>query len=439
MKTLAKGLGFAVLVVAIGVAFFWGSILNLKVQGDQTPYKELERFSKILEYIENNYVVEVKPAKLVEGAINGMLAELDPHSSYLPPDSYKELKVETAGKFGGVGIEVSIKEGVITVVSPMDDSPAARAGVKSGDVIVSIDGKNTKEISLNEAVALMRGRPGTKIKIKCARLKEQKVVDFEMVREQIRMQSVKTTMLEDSIGVFRISSFQERTADDLKKAILKTQKEKPMSGIILDLRSNPGGLLDQAVQTVNAFIDEGPVVYTIGRDREKKQMESARKGQKVTDLPLVILVNSGSASASEIVAGALQDYGRAIVAGQSTFGKGSVQTIVPLDDGAGLKLTIAKYYTPSGRSIQATGIKPDVEISENVKIDTSKALKATKEADLKGHFDSETSQEEEVVASGDSVSKNTTSDYMLLQAAAILKTMRLTRMGSKKPEFKIAE
>lgn len=455
----------ALLFISFGV--FVGCLFDkIPARADKAPYLELEKFSKVLQFIESDYVEEKKASALIQGAIKGMLQTLDPHSAYLSPEIFKEMKVETSGKFGGLGIEVSIKGGMITVVSPIDDTPAYRAGIKTGDRIIRIDDKPTKSLSLPEAVSMMRGKTGSPIKITILRVGVEKPLEYTLKRESIKIQSVRSTKLEHNIGYIRVSSFMERTAEDLAKAIDKMGGPK-LEGIVLDLRGNPGGLLDQAVKVGNLFIDEGPIVYTIGRDRSKKEIEHAQKGRRKTEAPMVVLVDGSSASASEIVAGALQDYGRAVIAGQRTFGKGSVQTIIPMGDEDGLKLTVARYYTPSGRSIQARGIDPDVEIAE---IDPKAFAEAQAnadrihEADLEGHFANEGDDEEggdalevKPIKIGDKekpkdakdkekeeadeaflpLEEKVKKDYMIVQAQGILRTMAVIRQGSKKPEFRL--
>jgi carboxyl-terminal processing protease len=441
---------YIVLVTSAVVGFWTGSSFHQHVAADKAPYKELEKFAKILQFIEANYVEKTQPSQLLDGAIKGMLSTLDPHSNYLSPEVYKEMKVETSGKFGGLGIEVSIKDGLITVVSPIDDTPAFRAGIKSGDQIIRIDDKTTKNLSLENTISLMRGKPGTSLKIIVMRKGVVKPLEFTLVREFIKIQSVKYSKVQGDVAYIRIAQFIENTAEDLQKAFEKMHTDSKLSGVILDLRGNPGGLLDQAVKVTNLFIDEGPVVYTIGRDKNKKEIEQARKGKKITELPLVVLVDGASASASEIVAGALQDYGRAILVGQRTFGKGSVQSLVPMDDESGLKLTVSRYYTPSGRSIQAKGIVPDVTV-EDIDSDIlaqaqNKSKKRLREENLEGHFENEAKPESESASSVEivaqegqvlSLEERLKKDFMVAQAAGILKTMKLVQNGLKNPQFEL--
>jgi len=452
---MKKGFGswtfLLVLFVAASIGFYFGSRDRFKVIAEEVPYKELEKFSKVLQFVESNYVDPVSSEKLIEGAIRGMLQVLDPHSSYLNPEVYREMKVETSGKFGGLGIEVTLKDGYIMVVTPIDETPAYRAGILSGDQIVSIDGKNTKNMTLPEAISVMRGKPGSTINISIMRKGNAKPIDFTLARESIRMQSVRALRLDGDVGYFRISSFMERTVDELTRAYKKMNEPKQLSAMLLDLRGNPGGLLDQAVKVSNFFLEEGPVVYTMGRDKKKRDIEYANKARVVTKLPVVVLVDGSSASASEIVAGALQDYGRAIVAGQPTFGKGSVQTLIPLTDDSGLKLTISKYYTPAGRSIQAKGINPDVLIEQ---IDPKTLLEAqknlsqrVKEADLQNHLEIEAKEDSSIVKNEEPVSlspesnlkKKVSEDYMVAQAMGILKTVAVIQKGAQKPVFELED
>lgn len=444
------------------VCGYFGFVLAGRfTRANVAPYKALENFSKVLQYTEANYVQPVSSDDLMEGAIRGMMQTLDPHSSYLPPKLYKEMKVETSGRFGGVGIEVTIKDEMITVVTPIDDTPAYEAKIKAGDIIVEINGKSTRNLTLPEAVNLMRGKIGDYVNLVMRRKGVPHPMAYKLRRSQIKVASVRGVRLQDDIGYVRISSFAERTGQDLAKVIEKFEKEKPLRGVLLDLRGNPGGLLDQAVRVVNVFVDSGPVVYTIGRDRSKKTVEQAQKGLKKTDAPVVVLVDGSSASASEIVAGALQDYGRAVIAGQQTFGKGSVQTIIPMADGAGLKLTIARYYTPSGRSIQVRGITPDVtleNIDPKLVSDARERNRSIREADLEGHFENEADvhapapekpvaddKKDDKKKGKDAVAPVLTfedrvkTDYMIEQARGILKTMSVVRGGLKSPSFKLDE
>ncbi|MEB2284926.1 MAG: peptidase S41 [Polyangiaceae bacterium UTPRO1] len=359
--------------------------------GKDAAYENLQTFTNILAIVQKNYVEEVSTEQLVEGAINGMLSSLDPHSAYLTPDLYKELQVDTKGSFGGLGIEITVRNGVLTVVSPIEDTPAARAGVKAGDQIIKIDGEFTKDMSLVEAVKKMRGPKGSKVVIAIKREGVSSIFDVSLVREVIKVQSVKSKWLDKGYGYIRLAQFQERSANDVERVLAQWTREGAIEGIVLDLRNDPGGLLTQAVKVSDLFLDGGMIVYTDGRLENQKQKYFARRPGSYTDFPMVALVNGGTASASEIVAGALQDHKRAVILGTTTFGKGSVQTILPLDDNSALRLTTARYYTPSGRSIQATGIVPDI-VMENVLMarvgeGPNRRSSGLREANLPRHFE----------------------------------------------------
>lgn len=358
--------GTPLLLLVIGmllgfvVSAHW--VPNVSAVGRQ-DYESLEAFSNILSIVRKNYVEDVETKNLVNGAINGMLSSLDPHSAYLTPDLYKELQSDTQGRFGGLGIEITVKGGILTVVSPIEDTPAAKAGIKPGDQIFKIEEEFTKDMSLVDAVKKMRGLKGTKINLTIRRENNPDLLDFTLVRDIIRVQSVRSRNLEPGYGYVRLAQFQERSDRDLQRALEKMAAEKSgLKGLVLDLRNNPGGLLTQAVRVSDMFLDSGLIVYTEGRIESQKQKYFAQKDGTWLDFPIVVLVNGGSASASEIVAGALQDHKRAVVLGTKTFGKGSVQTILPLDDNSALRLTTARYFTPKGRSIQATGIVPDIVV-----------------------------------------------------------------------------
>jgi len=377
------------LAFLLGVFFSGGRTVRQVDASPKESYEGLETFTNILSIVQKNYVEEVPTKKLVEGAINGMLASLDPHSAYLTPDLYKELQVDTKGSFGGLGIEITNRNGLLTVVAPIEDTPAYRAGVKSGDQIIKIDGEFTKDMTLVDAVKKMRGQKDTKVTLTIRRESRPDLFDITLVREVIKIQSVKSKVLEKGYGYIRLTQFQERTDDDLERALKKLDKEGGIQGIVLDLRNNPGGLLTQAVKVSDLFLDSGLIVYTDGRLENQKQKYFAHKAGTWSDFPMVVLVNVGSASASEIVAGALQDHKRALVLGTTTFGKGSVQTILPLDDNSALRLTTARYYTPSGRSIQATGIVPDITMDQGTQIAKADRPSTTplREANLRGHLE----------------------------------------------------
>jgi carboxyl-terminal processing protease len=330
------------------------------------PYPRLEIFAKVLAHIENNYVEEVDETKLIYGAVRGMISTLDPHTSFMEPGEYDAMRGEAAGKFGGLGFEFAQKEGALVVVSPIDDTPAARAGLKAGDLITGIDDYSTRTMSIAEATTRLRGAPGTPVTLMISRPEFSQPRPFSLVREQIRVISVEGRLMDGAIGYVRIKSFQDRTDLDLKVKLDQIRKEAGagFQGLVLDLRNNPGGLLDQGVKVADRFLAKGVIVETRGRNGKHREVESATLKDTEPDYPVVILINRGTASASEVVAGALQDYSRAVLIGATSFGKGSVQTVIDLDDGSALKLTIARYYTPSGRSIQAHGIVPDVLVAE---------------------------------------------------------------------------
>lgn len=363
---------------------------NVSAALDRSIYKNLKTFNEVLDMVQKNYVEEIESKKLIEGAINGIMKSLDPHSTYMTADMYKELEVETRGSFGGIGIEITIKKDILTVVSPIEDTPAFNAGVKAGDHIIQIDGKSTKDITILEAVKKLRGPKDTKVTITIMRENITKPKDYVITRDIIKIKSVKSKVYDDTIGYIRLSSFQERTADDLKKAIkdLNAKISNPR-GLILDMRNNPGGLLNQAVGVADVFLKSGIIVSTKGRTKNMESKSVAKNDGNEPTCPIVILANEGTASAAEIVSGALQDNGRAIVVGTQTFGKGSVQTVIPLENGSALKLTTAKYYTPNGRSIQAEGIKPDIVV-KHIRPSEDKELSEDfiRERDLKGHIKS---------------------------------------------------
>ena len=324
-------------------------------------YENLRLFTEVLSIIQSQYVDEMAPKELIYSAIKGTLRGLDPHSSFLDPEMYREMQVETSGSFGGLGIEITLRDDVLTVVAPIEGTPAYRAGVLSGDRIVKIEGLTTKDMQLTDAVKRMRGKPGSKIVISIIREGWTEPKDFTITREQIRVQSVKNAELEPGIEYIRLRQFQEQTGNDIETALEKYSKGKKIQGLVLDLRNNPGGLLTSSVEVAEKFLEPGKlVVYTEGCVRNQNMRFQASAKHVYSDFPIVVLVNQGSASASEIVAGALQDWGRAVVLGTQSFGKGSVQTIIPLSDGSGLRLTTAKYYTPNGRSIHGKGITPDI-------------------------------------------------------------------------------
>jgi carboxyl-terminal processing protease len=354
------------IIVIMGVVLLPPVGVFAETTNKSPDYKELRLFRQVMGIVQKNYVKDVTDKELIQGAVNGMLQALDAHSSYLTEDMYKELQVETVGQFGGLGIEITLESGILTIVSPIEDTPAFKAGLKSGDKIVKINDETTKSITLLKAVKLMRGPKGTKVKLSVMREGFKKVKDFTIVRDIIQVHSVKKDLLETGYPYIKIVNFQEKTDTDLSEAIKEFGGEEKIKGMVLDLRNNPGGLLDQSVKVANMFIDKGLIVYTDGRVKDQRMEFRATRTGKHYSFPVAVLINEGSASASEIVAGALQDHDRAVVMGTKSFGKASVQTIIPLDNGSGLRLTTAYYYTPKGRHIQKKGIEPDLDLKQEV-------------------------------------------------------------------------
>lgn len=418
-----------------------------KKESNGNRYQQLELFQKVLQFASKNYVEPVSDEKLIQGAIQGMMDALDPHSNFLSPEIYREMKSETEGKFGGVGLEVGMKDSIITVVAPMEDSPAWKAGIRTGDKLVRIENESTKGMNLTEAVQKMRGKPGSVVKVRIFKESSKTFKDLTLKREIIRMKGVHSEYLQDGIAYIRLNSFSESATRDILKEISKFEKntKQPFSSLILDLRNNPGGLLDQAVDLSSVFLDEGVVVSTIGRDPNQKEVRAVKTGGAKKDIRLAVLINSGSASASEIVAAALQDHKRAIILGEPSFGKGSVQTVIPLGNDLGLKLTIAKYYSPSGRSIQESGVIPDVLIEEYdpALLKKARILKEKRrEKDLKGHLKKDDYSKEELMIDvlnhqGDEVGGapdddqdepkhiDPKSDFQVLEAIRILKSFEV--------------
>ena len=398
MKNTLKGI---LLGAAAGVALT--SAFGVPKMGTATAatstYEHLELLGDIFERTRSAYVEEVDEKKLIESAINGMLTSLDPHSSYMPPEAFSDMQVDTKGEFGGLGIEVTMEEGFVKVVSPIDDTPAAKAGIESGDYITHIDGESVLGLTIGDAVDRMRGLVGTDIELTIARKETEEPFDVTITRDTIKIKAVKYRV-EGDIGYLRISKFSEKTFDDLAAGMASIKKELGANGVagyVVDLRNNPGGLLTQAVAVSDAFLDKGEIVSTRGRDQKNADRYNAQLGDLADGKPVVVLVNGGSASASEIVAGALQDHRRGIVVGEKTFGKGSVQTIMPLSSKGAIRLTTARYYTPSGRSIQALGVEPDIVV-EQVKLDKpedGEKKKRYSESQIRGSLTNDSLTEEE--------------------------------------------
>ena len=384
-----------ILFVFLTVLILLGPYSDSQVSAiDQNTYKSLKTFSEVLDMVEKNYVEPVEGNKLMQGAINGMIKSLDPHSIFMTAEMFKELEVETRGSFGGLGIEITILKDVLTVVSPIEDTPAYNAGIKAGDQIIKIDDKSTKDITITEAVKKLRGPRDTKVTITIMREGLAKPKDFVITRSTIKIRAVKSKIYDNQIGYIRIATFQERAVDDVKKALREiAAKAKPLKGLVIDLRNNPGGLLNQSVDVSDLFLKSGVIVSTRGRSQSMESKSVAKDDGDEPTCPIVVLVNEGTASAAEIVSGALQDNGRAVILGAQTFGKGSVQTVIPMEGGAALKLTTAKYYTPKGRSIQAEGITPDIVVklvrpAEEKNGTEEQLLMRMRERDLQGHIKS---------------------------------------------------
>ena len=391
-RQMKTGIVILLLVILAGVWVTFGKGIGNPVFGGES-YENLRVFAEALSLVEKNYVDDIKTKDLVYGAIKGMLSELDPHTNFMAPESYKEMQVDTKGEFGGLGIQISMKDKKLVVIAPIEDTPAWDAGIKAGDYIFKIDDNPTKDLSLEDAVHKMRGLKGTRVMLTIVREGEKEPLEFTIIRDIIKIQSIKHKVIEGEIGYVRITQFQERTGEDLKKA-LDSLDEQKIKSLIIDLRNNPGGLLKVAIQVSEQFLKEGKLVVSVkGRNEEKEEyLSSATKAR--AEYPIVVLVNEGSASASEIVAGALQDWGRAVVLGTQTFGKGSVQTVFNLSDGSGMRLTTAKYYTPKGTPIQNTGITPDIIVKLIAGKEEVKG-RFIRERDLKKHLKNDTVIEEE--------------------------------------------
>ncbi|MGP8291161.1 S41 family peptidase [Vreelandella zhanjiangensis] len=387
---------------------------------DDLPLEEIQTFAEVFERIKRGYVEEVDDRTLLRNAMRGMLSELDPHSAYLDEEEYQSLRETTQGEFGGIGIEVGMENGQLVVVTPIDDTPASRAGLLSRDVIIAINGTPTESMSLQEAVTMMRGEPGSELRISVLRTGEETPRTFTLNREVIRSESVKHELLEPGYGYLRISQFQTRTTEQARQAIERMMREQPLEGLILDLRNNPGGILQAAAGVADLFLDDGLIVYTEGRLSDTELSFSASPDTPAGDIPLVVLINSGSASAAEIVAGALQDQRRGVIMGTDSFGKGSVQQIMPLGNGEGLKLTTALYYTPNGRSIQAQGIVPDVEVVRG-RLEVAESRLELRESDLGGHLDAQ----QPATQARMSATERLRDDYQMSEALNLLKALNV--------------
>lgn len=436
MKSNTRTLLVLLIGVTLGVSLAIGQGVFAEKGADKIvgklglPLDELRNFTEVFARIKKDYVEEVSDKTLLENAIRGMLSGLDPHSSYLDPENFKELQVGTRGEFGGLGIEVGMEDGFVKVISPIDDTPAMRAGVKAGDLVIRLDEKPVKGLTLHQAVKIMRGKIGTNIVLTIIREGAQKPLKITITRDIIKVRSVRSRTLDGGFGYVRISQFQTRTGDNLAEAIeaLKKENDGKLKGMVLDLRNNPGGVLNAAVEVSDAFLESGLIVYTEGRITDSAMKFNATPHRLLDDAPLVILVNGGSASASEIVAGALQDHKRAVILGTRTFGKGSVQTILPLNDKTALKLTTARYFTPSGRSIQAEGIIPDI-VLEPVKVTKLEGLgERVKEADLAGHLENGNDDKKPDGKKDDKEKLSLAqTDYQLYEALNILKGLDILK------------
>ncbi|MBI5049433.1 MAG: S41 family peptidase [Nitrospirae bacterium] len=422
------------LVVITGIIISQWSLAWVNVEGSH--YENLKTFAEVLSLIKKNYVEEVEDKELVHGAIKGMLNSLDPHSSFMPPDAYKEMQIETKGEFGGLGIQIGLKDDALTVIAPIEDTPAYKAGVKAGDRIVKINGESTKDMSLQDAVSKLRGPKGTSVTITLMRKDWSEPKDITLIRDIIRIRSVKTKVLEDKIGYIKLTQFQEQTVSELDTALKELVEKENITSLILDLRNNPGGLLESSVNVSSRFLPRGKlVVYTKGRKEDKKEYLTSNNTPHY-EFPMAVLVNEGSASASEIVAGALKDWSKAVIIGTTTFGKGSVQTVIPLSDGSALRLTIARYYTPKGTSIQNTGITPDIIVKPKLKKGV-KGHPILREKDLEKHLgndmikekeqDMEKEQDKEMLEAPPFADVSEEEDIQLQRAIDVLKTWKILK------------
>ncbi len=429
---MRKPLARLALAASLAAAFYAGlsaeRVASAARKSPAQPYRPLDVFSEVLAHVENSYVEEVDERELVYGAIDGMMGRLDPHSAFLRPDVYRQMRDETVGEFDGLGLEVTIEDGALTVVSPVAESPGERAGIRPGDRILSIDGVGTKDMNLTDAIRRMKGAAGTKAVLEIMREGFSAPQRLTLVRDRIRMQSVDLRVLDADrrYAYVRVRAFQERTDRALAKALddARQQMQGQIRGLVLDLRNNPGGLLDQAVRVSDVFLQGGTIVTVAGRNRRSMEVERAREKDTEPSYPMIVLVNKGTASASEIVAGALQDHGRAVIMGTQTFGKGSVQTIIELEDGSGLKLTMARYYTPKSRSIQELGIAPDVVVAEAAPLAAAEPQPA--ERDLKRHLRNE-------VSSSATAAGTPEGDYQVKTAVDYLRAVDIFKASIEPP------
>lgn len=424
MNNIVRSLGFmsCVLALSVGPVTAAGATQEeVDPSSESLPLEEIQRFAEIFDKIKRDYVESVSDKELLTLAIRGMLSGLDPHSVYLDASGYENLQVDTEGQFGGLGIEITVQQGELTVVTPIDDTPASRAGLQAGDIIIEIDGTKTMGMSQAQTIDILRGKPGSKVKLKIRRNGDKNPFEVTLKRAIVNIASVKSRIIGDNFGYIRITQFQRETGLSLRKAIarLKRQTGNNLNGVVLDLRNNPGGILGGAIDVSNSFLTDGVIVSTKGREDDVRSSFDASEPDLLEGIPMVVLVNEGSASAAEIVAGALQDHDRAVVMGTRTFGKGSVQTIFPLSDNAAVKFTTARYYTPDDRSIQATGIVPDIIVSQQAQPSAVNNPLSLRESDLPGHLQNEA---EPAAVQGD---KSVSDDYQLSEAIRVLKGIKI--------------
>ena len=440
MSFLKRDFGLIAAGATLGISLVFGQMVFADKASTKPdlPLDELRAFSEIFGRIKNNYVEAVDDKELLQNAIRGMLSGLDPHSAYLEPSAFSDLRENTSGSFGGLGIEVGMENGFVKVIAPIDDTPAQKGGIEAGDLIIKLDEKLVKGMSLNQAVETMRGEIGTKIKLTIVRSGVRDPIKIELIRDIIKVTSVKTLPLDAHYGYIRITQFQVQTGEDFAKGLEKLNTEiDSLSGLIIDLRNNPGGVLQASVKVADQLLNEGLIVYTQGRSSIAELSFNATPGDSINGVPIIVLIDGGSASASEILAGALQDHNRAVIMGTQSFGKGSVQNVLALDDTHGLKLTTARYYTPNGRSIQAQGIVPDIEVNR-AKLSDEKQGAFFREADLTGHLsnDGDEEPEEESVADSEEDKKRSMleRDFQLQEALNLLKAIDIINRSKKTQE-----